>query len=1215
MPLTGEISFPRKARAYNGTVVETPSMLKAYRITLSDPSADIHTAISTLSELPDVEYAEPNYTVWSLATDTPDDPYYSLQYGISAISLDKLWGAPVLSKEGPVIAIIDTGVDIEHPDLKANIWTNPAEATGATGYDDDNNGFKDDIHGWDFVNQTGRIGDYNGHGTHCAGIAAACGFNGIGITGANPHARIMPLTVLQSDGTGDIATIIKAVDYATANGAGVISMSLGTYAESIALEQALGRAYQKAVLVAAAGNDGKCLNHKHPEKGQQAPAPMFPGAYTFVLGVQASDASGALASFSNYDDDGAMFSSYSEDKLYNYELTAPGVSIMSTYPGGRYKQLNGTSMATPLVAGAISRLLQAKEYDNRELLFGDLINTSHGGNLDIYAAYKITDKDRRPNLQLVSIRLDDTKAGDGDGRPDAGETIYLYPTFRNTWGIAQNVTYSIKLDELEDKSIAEIIGADQAPTISAISSYAKVEAAVPMVIRISPDCVDGRRVKFTVSATCDNISSPLTQTITYTVENGIELGGIIAEDMTLTADKNYIVTAKLGIPDGVTLTIEPGTTIKFKSNTGLSKSYDGHIKAHGKPGKMITFTQSELDNGEINPLEFGVKDTLEYCIFKDMNGYIKSCCLRNCIYSNCRYMYPIYEFYYSEKTNFYNLFSTSELIYSSRYPFINCNFTNNTSNKYLSIDMFYNQSSNSFSNYCINGNGQQQVYSGIFSWSAPKLYKPEQPNYLGSSLESIVLNYFKDTRSGLGYGQYDLSNMLTRPAAQAHGIVWKVVVDGKDAQDEFEEMPPLGVGRHKFEVYFNRRMNHDATPMVAMGVRPPYTQTAIAEDGSWRTETYDGDEVDIYTAWLTIGGRSSYDGLNRIYVAEAEDDEFFEIPLENLRFNVNVQAAGSLSEGFMAEAGLGRVTLTWDNTEENFDDMLGLNMYRYTINADGAVSDTIRINQMVLEPQETELTDYDVTPGTTYCYYYKVITTSLTENSPSRTVAVTPMTSQRGDANGSGDVDVADVITTVNYAAGMEPKPFIFEAADMNTDSEIDILDVVGIIKTILNPAAPETEAMAEAEASYWIEDGMLYINSPVEMAGVQFTLDTDALPAACSSLEGFEQAGAWMDNNEYLFLGYTLSGRAIAPGAKPILSVGDGDVKEICLSDRQGRNIRAVRITDISGVADVTVDTPKASTRGIYNSMGVRVANDASDLEKLPAGFYIVDGEKTVKH
>ena len=177
---------------------------------------------------------------------------------------------------------------------------------------------------------------------------------------------------MQSDGTGDVATIIQGIDYATDNGATFLSMSIGHYSYSIAEEQALAKAYSKATLVAAAGNWGLDIYSRY--------GPFFPAGFTFVLGVEASTESSRTL-FSNFDPDGPVYSAFGEEQLYNYELRAPGVNIFSTYPQGRYKSMNGTSMACPLAAGAISRLMQCKSYEyqviNREILFGDLI---HGAN-------------------------------------------------------------------------------------------------------------------------------------------------------------------------------------------------------------------------------------------------------------------------------------------------------------------------------------------------------------------------------------------------------------------------------------------------------------------------------------------------------------------------------------------------------------------------------------------------------------------------------------------------------------------------------------------------------------------------------------------------------------------------------------------------------------------------------------------------------------------
>ena len=1224
MPLTGGRTFQAVARAFNGQPVEARPMEKAFVLTLNESgAADVPEAVERLRQVADVEYAEPNYLVYALGseTDTPDDPYYSLQYGIDAINLPALWKQPIIAKEGPVIAILDTGVDITHPDLADNIWTNTAETDGASSYDDDRNGYVDDLHGWDFVNQTGDIHDYNGHGTHCAGIAAACGFNGKGIVGANPDARIMPLTVLQSNGQGDIATIIKALDYATANGANIISMSLGSYSTSMAFEEALGRAYQNAVIIAAAGNDGLCLNHEHKEKGQMAPMPMFPAAYTFVLGVQASAQNGGLAAFSNYDDDGATFSPYSEDKLYNYEVMVPGTSIMSTYPGGGYKELNGTSMATPLVAGAVSRLLQAKAYTNKEELFGDLINSvTAKGDLDIYAAYNLSDQDRQPELQFVTLDMIDA---DGDGRADAGEEVAFYPVIRNAWGHATNITFSVECAETVNNTFTILDGTAEFGVN--LSSYGKARALNPVRIKFNDNVADGRIVRLKFTAQGDN-AAQIEKELEVMIENAVGLTGVLSKDMTLTPDQHYVVTGTFAVPRGVTLTIQPGTTLKFRDNAYFVA--EGEVIANGKPGSMITFTKADLSLGNIRRIELGEAE-VSYCIFENLHfsNYdpVVVSKATNCIFRNCRAPYVFASsFELWENSSFYDLIGITALMSSPLEKVVNSNFVNNTTSGRSNMGASYGiiiqdgrglLCSNVFNNeYNYEGEklvGSAQIHTGM------GIFTSDQPSYFGtSSLEIakervIDINHPYNEYIG-SRAEYDFSNMPTRPYAEAPGIVWKVVVNGYDAQDEFEKLPALGVGTHKFEVYFNRPMNKAVAPAIAMGVRTPYTQTAIGENGSWN------DAGDVYTAYLTISGKSSIDGLNRIYVADAEDNEYFPIPVEDSRFNVLVQAAGSLSDGFMAEAGLGRVNLTWDSPEdEDIDDMLGFNMYRYELDAEGNASDTICINRQLLEPQtEMLLTDYDVVPRKTYCYYYKVMRTDLSETSPSKTVAVTPLTAMAGDANGSGDVNVADVITTVNYASGLSPQPFIFEAADMNADQEIDILDVVGIIRVILYPNAATASLSAESTATYWMDaDGTVYVDSPVELAGVQFNvkLRRDGNISGCAALEGFEQTGAWTGDDDYIFMAYNLAGRTIAPGCHAIAKIANGEISGTRLSDVMGANVAAALGTP-TVVEMPTPDNAQPSVRGIYNMTGTKVAADADELSKLPAGVYIVNGQKVIK-
>ncbi|WP_337670226.1 S8 family serine peptidase [Prevotella pectinovora] len=1119
-----------------------------------------------------------------------DDPLFGQQWGLQTMKLPQLWQQPIITQKRPIIAILDTGVDIDHPDLKANIWTNTKESEGAEDYDDDGNGFKDDLHGWDFVNQTGRIGDWNGHGTHCAGIAAAVGGNGIGIVGANPDALIMPVTVMQSDGTGDVATIIKGIDYAVANGADIISMSFGSYGESKAEEQALGRAYQKAILVAAAGNDRKCLNHKHLKEGQDKPMPMYPASYTFVLGVQAMNNYGFITGWSNYDDDGPTYSGWGEEKLYNYELIAPGANIESTYPGGNYKSLNGTSMATPMVAGALSRLIQTKEYANKEYLFGDLIYAcSSTGGLDIYKAFSIKDEDRIPELSFVTYEMDDsTNVGDGDGRADAGEVIDFYPIVRNSWGKAKNIKLSIELGENEDPQIVEFIK-KEADFGSELSAYGKGKSAEPLRIKINDKCADNRHIHLVIKGTCDGMEREITQDITLTVENGVEIGGVIRKDMTLYPNVHYIVTKNLAIPEGVTLTIKPGTKLEFK---GTYFSNWGTINAAGKPDSLIVLegmddkASSSFHGASINLSGFSYTELRNSRLGSYIGNYNNVIINNNLIdwlnaqeASNYKYENHTCNIY----NNYINICSTKE---SEK-----CNLINNYAqrNYKCNIDLSIFKSSN------IWNTGNFNFRKGVI------VFTPEFPNYFGSSKEATVRKSILDIHNDYGTTEYDLSNMLTRPNAEAHGVVWKVVVDGYDAQDEFDMLPPLGVGKHKFEVYFNRPMRTSVTPMVAMGVRPPYTQIPIAEEGTWSADST------VYTTYLTITGKTGADGLNRIYVDGAKDDEGFEIPYENTRFNVNVQAAGSLSTGFMGEAGLGKVTLSWNDVQNSFDDFLGYNLYRYTDKGD-----TIKVNKQLLDNETLEYVDYDVVPGTTFCYQYKVITTDLKETDPSNVVAVTPMTSTIGDANGSGKVDVADVITTVNYASGQEPKPFIFEAADVNTDLQIDILDVVGIIRTILNPNA-DVNSMAMATATYTVENGIVYVDSPVDLAGVQIQIATDkgSEVTATGEMEGFEQASSWLSDNDFIYLAYSMSGKTLTAGKHAILNIGNAKIMDIRLSDAAGKNVEA-KAGELSSITRLGSDVMNVS--GIYTLTGVKLSGRSSDLNRLPAGVYIVDGKKVVK-
>lgn len=1192
MPLTGKKVSQQRVKSATGAVIVDTDMSKLYRMKFNrEKITSVEEAVKTLRELPEVEYAEPNYIVYSLSESTGlteiycKEPLYSQQQGLAELGLTYLWNKKKITNKRSVIAILDTGVDTDHPDLQDNIWINDAEAKGVDGRDDDNNGFKDDLNGWDFVNKTPRMRDNNGHGTHCAGIAAAIGNNGKGITGANPDALIMPIAVLQSDGRGDVATIIKGIDYATANGADVLSMSFGGYQYSIAEEQALAKAYAKMVLVAAAGNDCVSISDIMP-CNLHGSGRMFPAAFTFVLGVEAANASGNLASFSNYDPDGPFSSEFGEEQLYNYELRAPGIGIISTFPGGQYKALNGTSMACPFVAGAISALLERKAYSTNELLFGDLIYSrkKNGyGNVNFKTVYDIKDSDRKPDLSLVTYNVVDSVSGDGDGRLDAGETVEIYPVLKNAWGEAKNVKIFLSLAETEDPEIVNIVTA-RADFGRPLSSYGKNVSVNSLRLKVNKNCVDGRRIRFVISATCDNMEGSMEQEVVLTAENGVEIGGILNEDMTLYPNVHYIVTSALLVPKGVTLTIKPGAVIKFKDETGFN--CEGNLVANGTPDSMIVFTKTDLGLGNIQYFKFG-GNTISYAIIENFNladkfgmGYNETTRqydkYENCVirYNSSNYLLGSGSFV---KCNIvYNEFRIYDL---SGCKFENVNFIGNIYSTYNSSWAYEiwklerSKSSHLMNNYIKT----LDCYVSCRYYSTTiQSYKSEYPSYLGSAREDIlhhnILDFYHPIYS-YGVGHVDLDYVAKAPIADCHGIVWKVLVNGIDAQDEYELLPPLGVGRHKFEVYFNRPMDKSVTPYLAMGVRPPYTQVSINENGSWNAEGT------IYTAYVTITGKMGIDGINRIYVSDAKDLEHFEIPEEKVRFNVQVASAGSMNTGLMAEAGLGKVSLSWTTDEEDFEDLLGYNIYRFTLDDENNSSDSVIINSSLIGSEVSKYTDYDVVPGTTYYYIIKQMTTSLSTYSLSNPVAATPLSAARGDANGSLTVDVSDIVTQIAYLTNKNPQPFIFEAADVNTDGVVNILDVVATINIILNPSAT-TIMSVDNTAKYFIEDGILYVESDVALGGVQFRFAAaaDAEFRALEALNDFEKVFHYNEETgEHLFIAYSMVGKTIPAGRHALLEVGEAELLEIVLSDPTGKNVLPIdaTATNLGAVEQMQISTP----------------------------------------
>jgi len=298
-------------------------------------------AIERYREHPLVEYIEPNYIVRS--QEVPNDPAFHLLWSLN--NFGQSGGTPDADISAPeawnlfsgtsdvLVAIIDSGIDYTHDDLAANIFVNDSEIPG-NGVDDDENGYIDDIRGWNFYFDINDPMDDNGHGTHVAGTVGAVGDNSIGIVGVNWRVKLLPLKFLSSDGFGATSDAIDAIDYAVLMGADIINASWGGTGPSQALFDSVRRAGDDGILfVAAAGNTNPGNNNDV--------FPFYPASLPLpnVISVAATD----------HDDQLWFASNYGADTVH---LAAPGVNIYSTIPGNGYAFFSGTSMAAPHVAGA-----------------------------------------------------------------------------------------------------------------------------------------------------------------------------------------------------------------------------------------------------------------------------------------------------------------------------------------------------------------------------------------------------------------------------------------------------------------------------------------------------------------------------------------------------------------------------------------------------------------------------------------------------------------------------------------------------------------------------------------------------------------------------------------------------------------------------------------------------------------------------------------------
>ena len=424
----------------------------------TDNATDILSLARKIAQEPTVEYAEPNYILESHSV--PNDPLFNQIYPLGIVHADTAWSIQK-GDSTVIIGIIDTGVDWDHPDLASSIWNNTKEIPD-NNIDDDNNGYIDDIRGWDFLEngvgadpgedsttQDNNPMDFQGHGTHVAGIAAGSTNNGIGIASLSWGCKIMPLRIgwrtkigpggEPASGVGYSADMAKAFIYAADNGASICNLSYGT--TNAVLDGGLYAFRNGVVIVNAAGNSN-------------TDEAALLGSQGWALSVAAT----------NSDDKKTWYSSFNN----SVDVSAPGgdsqtgnsLKFLSTivnpspfYGNNLYTSFEGTSMASPFVASLAGLIKsQHKNWSPAQVMFQivetadsiDAKNPSYANKLGsgrINALRALTETVvPKPKLKFVTVTVDDKIGGNGNGLLNPGESANINCIIRNEWGDAINLT-------------------------------------------------------------------------------------------------------------------------------------------------------------------------------------------------------------------------------------------------------------------------------------------------------------------------------------------------------------------------------------------------------------------------------------------------------------------------------------------------------------------------------------------------------------------------------------------------------------------------------------------------------------------------------------------------------------------------------------------------------------------------------------------------------
>lgn len=946
-----------------------------------------------------------------------------------------------------IVAVIDTGVDYNHIDIRNNIWINTGEIPG-NGIDDDGNGYIDDYYGWNFVGDNNDPMDDNGHGTHVAGIIAAEN-NDYGMTGVAFNCKVMCLKAGQHSGAFNNSDIAEAIQYAAANGASVINMSFGGYEISLAVEDALENAYNTCVLVAAAGNDGLCNNEAcsvhYPYVGT-----FYPASLPYVVGVMSVNDSGTfMSSFSNFDH-------YPYNNI-EYEVYACGEQIYSLFPNNKYVQMSGTSMASPAVAG-IAALLRSKYMDREvystKFIFSQLVNYTAAEGLYHCVVNANDGLTNVPSPNISSVTnyyvFDDesiSEANNGDNVINSGETFNLAFELNNWGGLASDIKIHASSYVMNDPSMVcpymeflnNDIDFDNIGTFSRQDSgliYDEdgkpINAKNVLKIRISPDCPTSYYLPINLTISYKNGLDPTDEKIytgkvslTLTNYRGYRLPEVITEDTVYTADRDYIVGTNVTIPKGVTVTFEQGCKVTFYETAadGVMSSMKnsptmivhGTLNFHGTKENMITVGPSEDFYG------FGVFFSgLGEVNFKYANVYNLASSLDGAMEFD--YCNIVYDKDYDtclrwiengiETGNRVWVYASSvnnSIVDLSRNYFVNFSVRHDFENNYIKIgDSFVGQTA-----LCEEfGNCRNNTF--VFTKSRDQQASQSCYLRLGNYMENFSNNTFILDFPCTSLGDIPPINIYTENCSVKQGNIFKGIlgqyasslINNYFGSDGNPIIDVADYANHDDSVIwpyindisiFDESGNKVSTVTTGATYKVKMTLSTALDMNTDVSLFYGSREP--YSDYKITGGFTSpttWEGEFSVkaYIESGYQwfraeggasaaDSFKALVNNAAMFSFKIDNTSAQSMTLQGTALDNGVELRW--VQDDYDTLMGYNIYR----SDAKDGNYVKLNPYVIPSNENTFIDGNAEPGKTYWYTFTVVLSDMSESSPAGKISCT----------------------------------------------------------------------------------------------------------------------------------------------------------------------------------------------------------------------------------